>query len=393
MGSDTQQQAADTVGAAPSGDLAALRQRAQELLAAQRKRIREVEETLSEQVSTLRAHLENESLSSPDTRQEAEQLLNEAREGLTAAMEQQSRLRVELSEAKARAADLEAELERAKQQLQTQAQQLEAQASSATEATDDSAELAELLEAVERLEGERNQLQEQLSATTGSSGDESADDVIRERFELAVQELREVKVLNENLNDEVAHLREQVSQARADATDVAPSSDIPKGGFDWETQKAALMEQMEADFDESDEAQAQEKLTVAGTIRITDEVVAEKDREIQELQRLLANQSSNLGEMAVGAVAIADVLDHDELIRDERENLRRLQEEWREKLRQAEVEISVERAKFARDRIELDEQVRALEGERASLQPNEGKSGKKKARGNWLSRLGLKDDS
>ena len=153
------------------------------------------------------------------------------------------------------------------------------------------------------------------------------------------------------------------------------------------------MEQMESDFDESNPDEAQEKLTIAGTIRITDQVVAEKDREIEELQRILENQSGNLSEMAVGAVAIADVLDHDELIRDERENLRHLQDEWREKLRQAEVEISVERAKFARDRIELDEQVRMLEGERAAMDGDDSDSNKKRNRGNWLSRLGLKDDS
>jgi hypothetical protein len=82
------------------------------------------------------------------------------------------------------------------------------------------------------------------------------------------------------------------------------------------------------------------------------------------------------------------------LIRDERENLRRQQEEWREKLRRAEVEISVERAKFARERIELDERIRNFEEQLSAApsgEPNEQDN--KAPRGNWLSRLGLKDET
>jgi hypothetical protein len=86
------------------------------------------------------------------------------------------------------------------------------------------------------------------------------------------------------------------------------------------------------------------------------------------------------------------------LVREERENLQRIQEEWREKLRQSEVEISIERAKIARERLELEERMRSLELERTQSDAqgadasSAGKKTKGRPRGRWLARLGLQDD-
>jgi hypothetical protein len=95
----------------------------------------------------------------------------------------------------------------------------------------------------------------------------------------------------------------------------------------------------------------------------------------------------------VGAAAIAQMLDTDELVRQERDNLKELQEKLREELKKAEVDISLERAKIARDRAELDEKLRLIQAERASgpgdLTP--GDKGKQPARGKWLARLGLQE--
>jgi hypothetical protein len=87
------------------------------------------------------------------------------------------------------------------------------------------------------------------------------------------------------------------------------------------------------------------------------------------------------------------MFDQDAIIREERENLKRVQEEWREKLRLAEVEISVERAKLARDKSQLDERFRQMEesGNSASGAPTEEKSQAKPSRGRWLEKLGLKE--
>ena len=80
------------------------------------------------------------------------------------------------------------------------------------------------------------------------------------------------------------------------------------------------------------------------------------------------------------------------VIRQERENLLQAQAEWRERIGQAEIDISVERAKIARERMELEEKLRNYQSEQVS-RPAEGSTAapEKPARGRWLARLGLKD--
>jgi hypothetical protein len=165
------------------------------------------------------------------------------------------------------------------------------------------------------------------------------------------------------------------------------------GGLDWEAQKLRMLAMLE-EFDDGDEEQARERLTIQGTLEITDSVVAEKDQEIAELRKLLEEQSSNIGNVAVGAAAIAQLVGSDEVIQHERERARQLQAEWEEKMRTAEVEISVERAKLARERAELEEKLRNLEERASTIGPQAAAAsagGKEAKRGRWLERLGLKD--
>src|SRR5207302_4616134 len=131
--------------------------------------------------------------------------------------------------------------------------------------------------------------------------------------------------------------------------------------------------------------------SVEEAIRRADAAVALKEREIEQLQNLLEEQSSSVGSMAVGAAAVAEVLDQDEIVRQERQNLQVLQDEWREKLRHAEVEISVQRAKLARQQAELEERARQLDQQSHHDPAEEGGDRKEKpTRGRWLRRLGLK---
>ena len=97
--------------------------------------------------------------------------------------------------------------------------------------------------------------------------------------------------------------------------------------------------------------------TIEGAMRITDEVVAEKDRLITELKAQLETVPSG----DAGRQAASELLDGDEVIQQERAKLLELQESWKEKLRKAEIEISVERAKLARERSKMEEQIQALE--------------------------------
>jgi len=103
-----------------------------------------------------------------------------------------------------------------------------------------------------------------------------------------------------------------------------------------------------------------------------------RNAELQEkLDELLGEQSDN-------------TLNADAVIRREREQLGQLQKEWREKLRQAEIEISLQRAKLARDKARIDERLRAIENQPPPpVDPDRQQEAKKRTRGRWLAKLGL----
>jgi len=245
----------------------------------------------------------------------------------------------------------------------------------------------------EKFKAELGTLSQQLDKSRMESGNpkaaDSDDDVHQElqdleyRYEMALEDLKAER-------GRFAELEAKAAQPSAAAGD-SSESDI---GMDWESQKRRLLASLEKDFDEEDDEDQQDKLSVEEAIRLTDEVIAAKEREVTELQQLLEEQSSNLGSMAVGVAAVAEVLDKDEVIQLERANLQALQDEWRDKLRQSEVEISIERAKLARKGVQLEEQARQLELQNRDIPPQgEAPNGKgKPIRGRWLRRLGLKGD-
>jgi hypothetical protein len=246
-----------------------------------------------------------------------------------------------------------------------------------------SAELAALREENRSLEARLAAAEKAASAGAGSSGGGPDADDLRRRFEMAVQDVRELKTKN-------TELTEQLSKAKQSATAAGPAEGEITG---WESLKKKLLSELETDFDENDSQQKADKLTVQGAIKITDDVVAEKERELVELRRVLDNQAQQVGEMAVGAAAVAQLLDTDELVRQERESLKRLQDSLREQLRQAEVDLSLERAKLGRERTELEERMRTMEMEKAQSPVNTGDTTgdkNKPAKGRkWLARLGL----
>jgi chromosome segregation ATPase len=212
------------------------------------------------------------------------------------------------------------------------------------------------------------------------------------RFEMAISDVRDLKRRN-------AELEEQLIGLRAAGVGSAPQQLDHDVSPDWEATKRRMLEALEADNGEAADAiNVEQRMTVESTIQITDQIVAVKDREILELRMHLSQQSSNIGAVAVGAAAIAESLDRDELIQQEREKLRVLQEEWRDKLRQAEIDISIERARIARQRAEVEEKVSAYDSARAQHTADDNASNptnqpKQPTRGRWLARLGLKDDA
>ena len=161
------------------------------------------------------------------------------------------------------------------------------------------------------------------------------------------------------------------------------------GGLDWEAQKERLLASLEADGEDDEDAR-QERVSIEGTIRVTDQIVAQKDQVIAELREQI---EAHGGESSVShTAAVAKLLDSDEIIRQEREKLTQLQAEWRQKIGEAEIDISVQRAKLARDRAEIDDKLRQFQMDQDTRGPTEDNTETgKPTRGRWLARLGLKD--
>ncbi len=124
----------------------------------------------------------------------------------------------------------------------------------------------------------------------------------------------------------------------------------------------------------------------------TDKIIAEKEREIAELKHLLDNQSSSVGSLAVGAAALEQVFDQDEIIREERQRLQQATEELREKLRKSEIDHAMERARLARREAEIEERLRngdsrpPAENNAEALAPTG-----RPVRGRWRTQMGLGD--
>jgi hypothetical protein len=93
------------------------------------------------------------------------------------------------------------------------------------------------------------------------------------------------------------------------------------------------------------------------------------------------------------AAAVGQLLDEDTVVQQQREALQRLQEQWTDKLRQAEIDISRERAQLARQRVELEEKNRVMETRRTAAEGEAtgGAAAGPSGRGRWLARLELKD--
>lgn len=289
----------------------------------------------------------------------------------------------ELSAARVQTSGLESDLSELRRQLDSARQR-------ASTHNDDAARQAGAERQLVQLRDERDQLAQKLSAAeakasaaaTSSQHDAEADHELHERLDMAIAELRDLKRANADLESKLKN------RGGGDARPAAHGG----GGLDWEAQKQRLLASLEAD-DDDDQETAEERLKIEEVIRLTDLTIAKKDEEIVELRRLLEEQSGSLGSVAVGASAIADILDHDELIKQERQKLQAAAAEWRERIGKAEIDISVERAKIARERAELEEKLRVLQREQEG-RPKEGSEHAepgKLPRGKWLARLGLKD--
>ncbi|MEZ6089205.1 MAG: hypothetical protein R3C05_14480 [Pirellulaceae bacterium] len=242
-----------------------------------------------------------------------------------------------------------------------------------------------------------------------SLGDQSQalDDAIARETELTRQ-LRECEQERDQLRqalDELSDADDRITELELQNRDLAqklatrqihPTSGSSGFGFEsmtWEQRKAAIMQQLAAeDADEATEESEARRVEIDDLLQRTDRELARRDAEIEELRRLLEEQSRATGDVAIGGAAILQMLDQDELIVEERARLQRIQEEWEEKLRQAEIDVSLERAKLARERMELEHRLAELQ-EQAAMDEETSEHNRETKGRKWLSRLGLSDEA
>ena len=160
-------------------------------------------------------------------------------------------------------------------------------------------------------------------------------------------------------------------------------------GSNWQSQKARMLAELDAEDQGSvtNERRAA-RATIEGTIAITDQVVADKDKEITKLQASLEARPAEDEMEKIKQAIQEEIFGNDEVIQAERRRLEAIQQEWQEKLSKAELEISVERAKLARNQSAFAEKLADMK----DIQLDESPADDGKPRHRWLSALGLRDD-
>ncbi len=244
----------------------------------------------------------------------------------------------------------------------------------------DSTELVALRAERDALAERIESLEQRPAAPMDADAEQQLADLQR-RFELAVEDVRELKTKNSQLESQLA--------AASSRPSAGPHKD--SGGMDWESQKRRLLAALEETTEaEDDLARRQERVTIEGTIEITDSVVAEKDRLITELKSQLGlAQSRSVPSDEDQARRIDDLIDADEVIATHRERHQQLEREIEEKLRATELELSVERAKMARQKAELEELKAELDDQRQLFEANGGPVAPGAPKRRWLSKFGI----
>ena len=226
-----------------------------------------------------------------------------------------------------------------------------------------------------------------------------------------LRELREMPTLancdDAELRIQIEKLRSQLLEARHDAVELrlqnnelgsrlakfqGPAESQRAEALSWEQRKEALLQQLEAETKAETPCDPRAVLDIERVIEQTDAEIERRDREIADLRSLLEQQAYAHNGMAVGVAAVAEMIESDAMIIAERVRLQELQKDWEQKQRQAEIEMSLERAKLARERLELQEKLRNFEEANPPQTEDEKKIGKERNRGRWLARLGLSND-
>lgn len=284
--------------------------------------------------------------------------------------------------------ELEAELNLLRSQLAEAAGMLESLRDARRSAeSEHRREREELYAEIAQREETERELRERLQDMDGPSDDGEALEQLRR--ELAAERIR-----SEELESQNANLAMQLAASQVDGQISSAATSQSHESLSWEERKAAILRQLHRE-DHDEPLPASERESLREIVAKTDREIQRRDAEIAELQQLLEHQSTAVGDsVAVGAAAIAQMIDADDLVREEREKLQAIKAEWQEKLRSAEIELSLERAKLARERRELEQKTADLEQQLARVTElqSEASATDQPRRRRWLTQLGISEE-
>jgi len=209
------------------------------------------------------------------------------------------------------------------------------------------------------------------------------------------QQLYDLQLELLDLRSQNSDLASQIAKHQLNATAARPHECLNQESLTWEERKQLIMQQLDADADaeQDQETAVLKNLEIEDIINSTQKEIERRDREIGELHSIIEQQSSAREGMAIGAAAIAQMLDADELINQERQKLKDIQREWEDKLRQAEIDLSMERAKLARERTQLETELeQARKSPPSPFVEIEGQTKAQARTRKWLEHLGLKEN-
>ncbi len=237
---------------------------------------------------------------------------------------------------------------------------------------------------------------------------------LNDQLQFLQSELSDAKARNYDSNCEESDVRIQIEQLRSQLLDarheavelrmqsndlgsrLAKYQGVSNGqkseSLTWEQRKEALLQQLEAETHAETPCDPRKVLEIERVLEQTSNEIDRRDREIADLKALLEQQSFAHDGMAIGVAAVAEIIESDAMIVSERLRLKELREDWEQKQRQAEIEMSMERAKLARERLDLQEKTRTYDDNNISQTDEEKKNSKAASRGKWLARLGLRDE-
>ncbi|MEM7476984.1 MAG: hypothetical protein AAF483_18525 [Planctomycetota bacterium] len=309
----------------------------------------------SEQLSL---EVRNESLESKN--QELERINEELERG-NLDLESQLRDLAENTTQGSSASDLGTAIER--EDLMQQIENLQQEndrLESAVADTDAAEELA-------RLQSELAEAQQLLESAAENGHSEKLDsDHIDELEQMLSHSQEELEILKNQNSDLAAQLaKQQVLNSSSEAHFACDEENLT-----WEDRKRLIMQQL---ADEDDEQEAGHRAEIEQILASTEQALEHKTREIEELRE----------QLQAGGAAEVDAVQQDEAVQEELNRLKQIEAEWEEKLRQAEIDLSAERAKLARERSELEEELTGIRKDK-----DEGAKNRK-----WLDHLGLREEA